>query len=67
MGWCEQNRVDFLFGLARNKRLQKTIGRQMQEAKRPFTPKAPAASLPLPLLRLLPGETNQFPGGFISH
>lgn len=35
MAWCEadENRVDFLFGLARNKRLQKIIGEQMQEAK----------------------------------
>ena len=33
MAWCEQDRVDFLFGLARNQRLQKIIGRQMQEAK----------------------------------
>ena len=31
---------------------------------RPSTPKASAASLPPPLLRLLPGGTNQFPGGF---
>jgi hypothetical protein len=30
---------------------------------RPSTPKASAASLPLPLLRLLPGGTNQLPGG----
>jgi len=30
---------------------------------RPSTPKAPAASLPPPLLRLLPGGANQFPGG----
>ena len=35
MAWCEaeENRVDFLFGLARNKRLQKIIGKQMQEAQ----------------------------------
>ena len=35
MAWCEadENRVDFLFGLARNGRLQKIIGKQMQEAK----------------------------------
>ena len=35
MAWCEadENRVDFLFGLARNSRLQKIIGRQMQEAR----------------------------------
>ena len=30
---------------------------------RPSTPKASAASLPPPLLRLLPGGTNQLPGG----
>ena len=35
MGWCEaeENQVDFLFGLARNQRLEKIIGRQMNEAK----------------------------------
>jgi len=32
MGWCERNRVDYLFGLARNQRLRKIIGRQMYEA-----------------------------------
>src|SRR5271169_1868734 len=32
-------------------------------AMRPFSPKASAASLPPPLLRLLPGGTNQLPGG----
>src|SRR5271169_1551526 len=30
---------------------------------RPSAPKASAASLPPPLLRLLPGGTNQLPGG----
>ena len=35
MAWCEaeENHVDFLFGLARNTRLQKIVGKQMQEAK----------------------------------
>jgi hypothetical protein len=35
MAWCEadQNRVDYLFGLARNKRLQKIIGQPMHEAR----------------------------------
>jgi hypothetical protein len=35
MAWCEgeENRVDFLFGLARNSRLQKIVGKQMHEAK----------------------------------
>lgn len=32
MSWCEQNGVDFVFGLARNQRLRSIIGRQMHEA-----------------------------------
>jgi Transposase DDE domain group 1 len=32
MSWCENNGVDFVFGLARNQRLRKIIGGQMQEA-----------------------------------
>ncbi len=32
MSWCENNRVDFVFGLARNQRLRKIIGQQMHEA-----------------------------------
>jgi hypothetical protein len=32
MSWCEGKRVDYVFGLARNQRLRKIIGRQMQEA-----------------------------------
>jgi len=32
MSWCESNAVDYLFGMARNQRLRKVIGRQMQEA-----------------------------------
>ena len=33
MGWCEQNRVDYVFGLARNARLQRNIAAAMQQAK----------------------------------
>jgi hypothetical protein len=33
MGWCETNRVDYVFGLARNQRLQKIVGAQMQQAR----------------------------------
>ena len=33
MGWCEQHRVDYVFGLARNARLGRIIGRQMQQAR----------------------------------
>ena len=32
MSWCENNSVDFVFGLARNQRLRKIIGQQMHEA-----------------------------------
>src|SRR5215468_10884634 len=33
MAWCEQNRVDYVFGLARNSRLQRKIAPQLQAAK----------------------------------
>jgi hypothetical protein len=32
MSWCENNGVDFVFGLARNQKLRKIIGGQMHEA-----------------------------------
>ena len=32
MSWCENNGVDFVFGLARNQRLRRIIGREMHEA-----------------------------------
>jgi hypothetical protein len=32
MAWCEGNAVDYLFGLARNARLAKTIAAEMEEA-----------------------------------
>ena len=32
MSWCEANRVDFVFGLARNQRLRKIVGAEMHEA-----------------------------------
>jgi hypothetical protein len=41
-------------------------GTLAKSPSRPSTSKAPTASLPLPLLRLLPGGANQFPGGSIS-
>src|ERR1700733_10088205 len=35
MAWCEreENHVDYVFGLARNKRLQKIVGAQMHQAR----------------------------------
>jgi hypothetical protein len=33
MVWCEKNAVDYVFGLAKNSRLVRTIGAELQEAK----------------------------------
>ena len=33
MGWCEANGVDFVFGLARNTRLEAAVGEQLATAK----------------------------------
>ncbi len=33
MSWCEANDVDYVFGLARNKRLTQTIGEALAEAR----------------------------------
>jgi hypothetical protein len=33
MTWCEQNAVDYVFGLARNARLQRAIGAELHAAK----------------------------------
>ena len=32
MHWCEQNRVDYAFGLQRNQRLRRIIGRELHQA-----------------------------------
>jgi Transposase DDE domain group 1 len=36
MAWCEKHKVDYVFGLARNRRLHKIIGRQMHQAKQEY-------------------------------
>ncbi len=36
MRWCEDNRVDFLFGLAKNTRLKRILGGEMHQAKTQF-------------------------------
>jgi hypothetical protein len=36
MSWCEANEVDFVLGLAKNKRLKRTIGKELHEAKQQF-------------------------------
>jgi hypothetical protein len=34
MFWCEHNRVDYVFGLQRNQRLRRIIGKQMHDAQK---------------------------------
>jgi hypothetical protein len=36
MHWCEENGVDFLFGLAKNQRLLRMVGAEMHQAKQQF-------------------------------
>ena len=43
MSWCEDNHVHYVFGLAKNKRLLKIIGRQLHEAKLQFDQQQKAA------------------------
>jgi hypothetical protein len=43
MSWCEDNGVHYVFGLAKNKRLLKIIGRPLHEAKLQFEEKQKAA------------------------
>ena len=43
MRWCEANGVDFLFGLAKNKRLLRIMGQEMQEAKQQYEQTGQAA------------------------
>ena len=40
MRWCEENRVDYVFGLARNSRLEAALGEQLAAAKRYAWPRA---------------------------
>jgi hypothetical protein len=37
MAWCEANHVDYLFGLAQNKRLLKILGKEQHQAQALFT------------------------------
>lgn len=36
MSWCEENRVDYLFGLPKNQRLLKILAKEMHQAKTRF-------------------------------
>ncbi len=43
MDWCERNRVDFVFGLAKNKRLKAEIKNEMAQAEEQHAPTEMAA------------------------
>jgi Transposase DDE domain group 1 len=43
MRWCENNGVDFLFGLAKNKRLLRILGKELHEAQQQFQQTGQAA------------------------
>jgi hypothetical protein len=45
MKWCEDNNVEYVFGLARNARLQRAIGKVMQQAKRQYNETGTPAKL----------------------
>jgi len=45
MSWCEAHGVDYVFGLARNRRLERLIGPQLRQAKRRCAEQGKAARL----------------------
>ena len=45
MAWCEANRVDFLFGLARNERLEEAIRAELMTATLDSIPDRPVGAL----------------------
>lgn len=45
MAWCEQHAVDFVFGLARNARLQRALGGELTQAREQFEQSGEAARL----------------------
>jgi hypothetical protein len=45
MSWCEENRVEYVLGLARNKRLEPMIAAELAEAKATFEATGKAARI----------------------
>ena len=43
LSWCERHNVDYIIGLAKNKRLVRAIGGELQQAKKQFEETAAAA------------------------
>ncbi|HEX9944371.1 MAG TPA: IS1380 family transposase [Thermoanaerobaculia bacterium] len=44
MSWCEHHRVDYVFGLARNARLQRALGGELRQAQAQFEQSGQAAA-----------------------
>ena len=55
MRWCEENHVHFLFGLARNARLQRILGQELHEARLQFE----ATGLPSRVFKEFPYQTRK--------
>jgi hypothetical protein len=55
MGWCEQNQVDYLFGLARNRRLEEMLREALAEARQQYE----ATGQPVRLFRELRYQTRE--------
>ena len=60
MAWCEENRVEYVFGLARNERLVAQIGPELEAAEREAkeTDAPPVASRSSSGRRLRVGAAN---------
>ena len=43
MAWCEANKVDYVLGLAKNKRLERVLGQELQEAREQYEATGQAA------------------------
>lgn len=43
LAWCDANRVDYVFGLAKNARLTRILGRELHEAKQEYSATGRAA------------------------
>jgi hypothetical protein len=55
MRWCEENHVDYVFGLAKNARLQRIFGQELHKVKRQFE----ATGLPARAFKEFPYRTRK--------
>ena len=59
MRWCEEHRVDYVFGLARNSRLEAALGKQGAEARLPGLGQArPGVPVTSAIARVTAGAAN---------